>query len=91
MAREDAVFISMGRVFHNVGAANEKARSPFCLRLVCGTFKSNWSADLEFSSGVRVFNEVSYVRWCEVVKGFVNKHENFKTNPKFDWQPVEGG
>ena len=45
MSMEGATFTAIGSVFQSLGAATEKARSPFDV-CVYGMFKIIWSADL---------------------------------------------
>ena len=46
MVRVGAVLTGSGRAFQSLGAATEKARSPFSFRRVFGTVRIIWSVDL---------------------------------------------
>ena len=51
MVRVGAVLTARGKAFHSLGAAAEKAWSPFSFNRVAGTFRTIWSVDLSVLVG----------------------------------------
>ncbi len=47
-----AVLMCTGKLFHNLGATTEKARSPLFFNLALGTSRSTWLDDLSALTGV---------------------------------------